>query len=384
MIARAAAAAVLAAGLVLAPASVLRAAPGHCTQPTGTYRGGTPWAQEILAPKRVWPLTDGGRVTVAVLGTGVAADNPQLAGRVLAGTDLTGGHAADSDCDGAGTVAAGMVAAAPDDSTTFAGMAPAATILPIRYTATRPGTADAGPSSSVLAAAIDRAVQRHATVVCVAVPIGQDSPKLRGAVEAAHRAGAVVVAPLGTADDVPTWYPAADPGVLAVAPVDRSGTAVSTGGTEYADVAAPGVGVVAAAPGDGQLWYVKDPSAAAGFVAGAVALLRAYRPHLSPDQVIARVEQTADGTGSRDPKLGWGMIDPYQAVSAELPAADRARTAAPATVAAARPAAVPADPRRLPVALLSLGGLVLAGTLAVAVTVARRGNARRWRPSRMR
>jgi membrane-anchored mycosin MYCP len=384
VIARAAAAAAIAAGLVLAPATAVRAAPGHCTQPTGVYRGGTPWPQKTLAPKRIWPLTEGTGVTVAVLGTGVAAGNPQLTGRVLDGTDLTGGHAADSDCDGAGTVAAGMVAAAPQDSTTFAGMAPAATILPIRYTAARPDTADAGPDPSVLAAAIHHAVQQGATVVCVAVPIVRDSPSLRAAVADAHRAGAVVVAPLGTTDDVTTWYPAADPGVLAVAPVDKSGTAVSTGGTGYADVAAPSVGVVAAAPGDGQLWYVKDPSAAAGFVAGAVALLRAYRPKLPPDQVIARIEQTADGTGSRDPKLGWGMIDPYQAVSAELPATGRPRTATPTTVPAARSAAVPTDPRRLPAALLSLGGLALAITLAIAVTVARRGNARRWRPSRMR
>src|SRR5579859_1850008 len=96
--------------VVLAVAAALAAAvpstgpapaqlPQNCAGP-GTAAG-TSWAQQMLAPQRVWPLSRGAGVTVAVLDSGVDASQPQLYGRVAAGTDMAGGTG-DSDCSGHG------------------------------------------------------------------------------------------------------------------------------------------------------------------------------------------------------------------------------------------------------------------------------------------
>lgn len=69
------------------------------------------WAQRRMAASRAWSLAEGA-VRVAVVGTGVSAQAPALAGAVLRGTDLANG-AGDSDCSGHGTFLAGLLAARP-------------------------------------------------------------------------------------------------------------------------------------------------------------------------------------------------------------------------------------------------------------------------------
>src|SRR6476469_4092469 len=92
------------------------------TPPAGVYRDAAGWAQRLTDPARIWPLTNGAGALVAVLGTGVDAGNTQFArGQVVAGSD-------GDDCDGRGTFAAGIVAARPNPSTTFTGMAPGASV----------------------------------------------------------------------------------------------------------------------------------------------------------------------------------------------------------------------------------------------------------------
>src|SRR5687768_3846063 len=51
-----------------------------------------PWAQRWLQPDRVWPLTGGRGVTVAVVDSGVDVTHPQLRGtQALPGMDLVSG-----------------------------------------------------------------------------------------------------------------------------------------------------------------------------------------------------------------------------------------------------------------------------------------------------
>ena len=131
-----------------------------CAGPTGVYTGPVPWAQMLLTPAKVWSLTNGSGVQVAVLGTGVDPGNGQFAaGQVLPEIDLLGGAPSAPDCDGQGTFAAGIVAAQPSAATSFAGLAPGARILPVRYTATADPQGGADPN--LVATAIDRAVQRR-------------------------------------------------------------------------------------------------------------------------------------------------------------------------------------------------------------------------------
>lgn len=390
--ARAGLAAVLASPLFATaqPTAATTATARACAAPMGVYQQGTPWPQRLFDPPRLWPLSDGTGQTVAVIGTGVDAKNRQFRpGQVLHGTSVNPpGTRADSDCDGRGTFAAGIVAARADPSTTFTGIAPGVRVLPIRYLQSTDGNA-AGADPKLLARAVRTAVDAHAGVVLVAVPSEVDAPQLRDAVAYAIRRGAVVVSPAAARDAGTRSYPTAYPNVIGVGAVDANGVAVSTEAGDGIVLAAPGAELVSTAANAhgraGHRWQVKDAQFAAAYVAGAAALLRAYLPALTPEQVRLRLIRTADrfASGERDPRLGWGTVNPYAALTAVVSAGSPAGAAAgPARIA---PAPAPAATRRpdpLP-GLLALGGLLLAGLVAVAAAAARRGNARNWLPGRV-
>jgi hypothetical protein len=361
-----------------------------CATAKGVYKQGTPWAQQLLDPQRIWPLSDGTGQIVAVIGTGVDAANTQFApGQVLPGADLLPGAAAhasaDSDCDGRGTFAAGLVGAQASPSTTFAGLAPGVRLLPVRYTQSTGGGAQAGDPAR-LATAIRTATAAHAGVILVVVPATADSARLRSAVADAIRGGAVVVSPAAAGQAGAHSYPTADPGVIGVGSVDAHGAAQQpeTG----ALLAAPGANLVSTAPArTGHAWGVTDPQFAAAFVAGAAALLRAYRPELTPAQVVTRLTGTADhpATAGRDARLGWGVIDPYLALTSTRSVDAAASNAPAARPRRIGPAAAPARrsrPDRWP-GVLAIIGLAAAATAGLAAAAVRRGWARRWQSGRI-
>ena len=360
---------------------------GHaagCATSTQVYQDPPSWAQKLVDPARIWLLSKGTGQKVAVVGAGVDGSNPQFGpGQVLPSTDLVPPPGGVADCDGRGTFAAGIIAAQPNDQTTFVGVAPGVRLLPIRYTA---GSGDTTPGDpGRLAAAITQAVHAGVGTVLVDVPTTVDSPALDEAVSAAIAAGVVVVSPaVGTQQGV-TSYPTALPGVLGVGAVDRNGVAVQTESGDYIDVAAPGADLVGtAAGGHGHSWPIKDPAAAAAYVAATVALLRAYQPAASPAQIVNRLTLTASRAagGGRDPRLGWGLVDAYTAVTSQLPLTAAGPGTSPAAAAppALVPAAAPAQPAiNVLVGGLALGGVGLAALAGLITVTIRRGRERRWR-----
>ncbi|MEV6877783.1 S8 family serine peptidase [Amycolatopsis sp. NPDC051128] len=379
-------AALAVAGLVALglPVSAAAAPQAQCANPSGTYSGAVPWGQRLVDPARLWPLTRGDGQLVAVLGTGVDGRNSQFAPGQLeggAGTERT-------DCDGRGTIAAGIVGAQPDPSTTFAGVAPGAHLLPIRYLN---GSSSDGGDPGALAGAIDTAVNRHAGVILVAVPAAFDSPALSEAVTRARSAGAVVVSAASATQQGARTYPTATSGVLAVGSVNPAGEPVQTEAGDHVGVAAPGAELVSTSAGaNGAVahrWPVTDPGLAAAYVAGVAALVRAYHPGLTGDQVVTRLTLTAHRppSGGHDPRLGWGVLDAYAAVSSTLPAdvsppgAVPAAVPVPAVVPAAAPARRPSD---VTAGTIALAGVALAAAAGVTVAAVRRARRRHWRPSR--
>ncbi len=361
--------------------TIANAANGSCVQPQGVYTKGTPWAQNLIDAPRIWPLSTGSGVTVAVLGTGVDPNNAQFApGAVKPAISSTSGIGGSADCAGYGTFAAGIVAAQPNPSTTFAGTAPGAHILPVRYTDTGPSN-EQGADPVALATAITDAVNAHASVILVAVPATTDDPALRAAVRAADAAGDVVVAPAIANQDGQSSYPAADPGTISVAALNESGAAARS---ESGAIGAPGADLVGMAANSGgavgQVWSLQDPSfASAAYVAGVVALMRAYPPlsGLTPDQIANRLSATASKPANAA-NLGAGIVNAYAAVTAELPAANGKSDLSnrPVQVAAANNATGPAD--RI-AGLIAILGVLLAGLIVVAARSIRRARARGWR-----
>jgi type VII secretion-associated serine protease mycosin len=379
--------------VVVAPAAVA----AGCSTPNGVYTGVIPWAQRQMDAPDIWPLTTGTHVTVAVVGTGVDGANAQFApGQVLPPIDLLPGGGAAPDCDGRGTIAAGIVGAQRSAATTFAGVAPGARILPIRYTETTTGvSSDVSPDA--LATAISRAVDAHAGVILVVVPATSDSARLRSAVARALSAGDVVVSPAAATSTDGVSYPTATPGVLGVGSVAENGAVPQedeSGKGGYLAVAAPGVNLVSTAPGAGghlgHVFPVSGAGFAAAFAAGTVALLRSYRPDLTPAQIVNRLTLTASrppGGGHSD-QLGWGVLDPYAAVTSELPA----DAPGPGARAVLRPAvAVPPAPAPVRAgspyrwaAVLAVLAVLLAALVVFGAATVRRGRARGWRLGRLR
>lgn len=106
--------------------------------------------------------------------------------------------------------------------------------------------------------------------------------------------------------------------MIAVAAVDRYGThAAFSTRRWYATVSAPGVDIVVAAP-DQQYYVEWGTSAASAFVSGAVALVRAAHPGLSPAQIKKLLADTARGApaSGRDDARGYGIVDPAAAIEA--------------------------------------------------------------------
>ncbi|GAA3527055.1 hypothetical protein GCM10022419_002280 [Nonomuraea rosea] len=378
MIGRALVASALALQFPLMPAA---AAATACEPARGTLQVGESWAQKRLDPKRVWSLSTGAGVSVAIIDSGVDLQHPQL--RLAGKADLTGTD--DRDCLGHGTAVAGIIGAQYMQGVLFYGMAPGARLLSYKQT-----TSEREGDPALLVNAIKSAADEGADVINVSIST-QDQPALKSAVEYALAKDAVIVAAAGNVkkeDGTPVpAYPAAYEGVLAVGAVNQSGalTDFSNAKTPVA-VLGPGQDITSTWPGRAYNTDLDGTSYAAPYVAGTAALVRARFPTLDQAQVRQRIIATADGaTGTGK---GAGMVNPMQAVSAILPyepanapvVAPPPASPLPAGAVAGVP---PVDQGAIDLALIIAG---CAAGLSLLVAVARvmlpMGRRRGWRPGR--
>ena len=324
---------------------------------------------EDLDLQSVWRLTRGAGQTVAVIDTGVARH--RLLPHLVPGGDYVSSGDGTEDCDGHGTIVAGIIGATPDPATARIGIAPDATIIGIRQSSNKFRAADdpAGAGFGdvdTLASAVRTAADMGATVInvstiaCVAADTKLDDRALGAALAyAVDVKNVVVVAAAGNVGapgqcpeqnprrpgrpdwaDVnvvvsPAWY---DDYVLTVGSIDPNGmpSAFSLAGP-WVDVAAPGEGVVSL-DRDGEGFVATVPTStgekpiagtsyAAPVVAGVVALLRSRSPELTARQVMERIEDTAHRPAAGwDPFVGHGVVDVLAAVTGSAAPATRTRT----------------------------------------------------------
>ncbi|MFH8411132.1 type VII secretion-associated serine protease mycosin [Streptomyces sp. NPDC018019] len=316
-----------AAGVALSAAAltVLPALPAHADGIRAQE-----WALKAMNAQEAWQTTKGAGITVAVLDTGVDASHPDLQGRVLPANDLVGFGASPGDPAWAehGTAMSGIIAGhghGTDQADGVIGVAPEATILPVRVI-----LEDSDPQrkraraerAGALADGIRWATDHGADVINLS--LGDDSssahpePREDAAIQYALSKGVPVIASAGNGgkDGDHVSYPAAYPGVIAVTAVDQWGSRAAFSTRRwYATVCAPGVGVVIANP-DRKYYEGWGTSAASAFVSGAVALVRAAHPDLSPAQIKRLLTDTAQDApeGGRNDELGAGMVDPAAAI----------------------------------------------------------------------
>ncbi|MFE7098084.1 type VII secretion-associated serine protease mycosin [Streptomyces erythrochromogenes] len=369
---------------------------GECTFPMKKQIEDRPWALQRLLLDELWAQTkgkdkSGASVRVAVIDTGVDRANPQLSGAldVGAGKDFVDPKGGDGTTDtvGHGTKVAGLIAARPQAGTGFVGLAPDATIIPIRQ-----NDGQGKGNALSLSQAIDHAVAKGARVINISqdtdVQLSADS-ELGKSVQKAVAADIVVVASAGNdgmSGQKRKTYPAAFPGVLAVGASDRNNerAAFSQPG-DFIGVAAPGVDMVSTVPGFGQC-IDNGTSFSAPYVAGVAALLRAEHGDWSAQQIVWQIQNTAERTvNGRDDYVGWGVVDPVRALSQDQQA-PKAPVPDPGPPPATAPQAAPlqltetAQERQERYGTYALGiGAVLIAVIAGTATVIRDARSRRRR-----
>lgn len=320
------------------------------------YKYQEPYLKKIQAPQ-AWdrPAIGDLRPVIAVLDSGVDTKHPDLAPNIWVNPWELPNDGIDNDRNGYpddvngwdfvasnpdprpkfdegwsevamnhGTIVAGVAAARGNNALGVAGIAWRAQIMSVRVLNGR-GVGD----TVTVARGIQFAVQNHADIINLSFVGSVSDPVLEDAIERAYRAGVLVVAAAGNEQQVGVdmnrqpQYPVCDDGfngenrVIGVAALeDNDVRAVfSNYGSRCIDISAPGVKVygtqlVDASKSDfknayGGYWA--GTSVAAPMVSGALALLKAAYPRLSPSQIRDVLISSGDSLDGFNPLTPGGL-----------------------------------------------------------------------------
>src|SRR5262249_17710685 len=356
---------------------------GYPNDPQYKYQ----WHLVQIGMPEAWKLADGDGVIVAVIDTGVAYENfkkfhqvPDLAQtKFVKGWNFVADNEHADDDHGHGTHVAGTIAQSTNNGIGVAGVAPGATIMPLKVL-----SASGSGSVAAIADAIHYAADHGAKVINMSLGGRFGSKVLAKAAKDAHDKGGVVVCAAGNDGSGHVSYPAAYPGAVAVAATqyDETTTFYSNFGPEI-DVAAPGGNTQVDQNGDGMpdgvlqnTIVVGDPtqdgyfpfmgtSMASPHVAGVAALI-VGEGVTDPDAVEKILEETARKPkgGKMDAiRYGAGIIDAPGAVDKARADGGAWQLALGLLVAGAvlsqarRRAGIAAGPLYLVGALVGAGGL---------------------------
>ncbi|MGA5765158.1 S8 family serine peptidase [Nonomuraea bangladeshensis] len=321
---------VLAAGAAVG-ALLLGAPPAY----PDDVRSGQRQVIETLELQKAWQVTKGAGATVAVLDSGVDPGHRDLTGSVRTGKDFTAG----ANPPGVpprrlhGTYMASLIAGhghGPAGKRGIIGVAPEADVLSVRVILEdeEPGFREFNTAErfeDVVARGIRYAVDKGVDVINLSISKELATAKERAAVRYAISKGVVLVAAAGNEGDrklmrdyAPYSYPAAFPGVVAVGATDRRlRRAAFSNWNPSVQVAAPGVDIMGAGPGD-EYWVGRGTSQATALVSGVVALIKARHPRMSPPLVAQALTAGAldRPPGGYDTSTGFGVVSAARALSA--------------------------------------------------------------------
>lgn len=286
------------------------------------------WYLDHTGVPDAWEASRGEGVTIAVLDSGVDLSHPDLVSQFLRDADgnVVGYDFADDDPDpqdlnGHGTMVAGIAAAAANGRGVV-GVAPEATILPVRVL-DRDGSGIADDVDVGIRWAVDQGAQVINLSLEAEDPDGVLSVPVK-AIRYAWERGAIVVAAVGNSGLPFTDYPEDAP-LLLVGATDRLDAPADFSDSGRADlVMAPGVEIVSAwcdpletGQCDPTFRYGESDgtSFAAPQVAGVAALLRGAG--FGPVEAVRRIRSSAvdlDPPG-RDDSSGFGRLDAAAAVA---------------------------------------------------------------------
>jgi serine protease len=294
--------------------------------PNDPYAG-YQWNLEQVNAYQAWDYADGSGAVVAVLDTGVSTGGPDGLNRVLQGYDFYYGDNDPSDHVGHGTFVAGTIAQATDNGKGLAGLAPGASILPVKVLGD-----DGYGDVSAIANGIVWATDEGADVINMSLGSAYGSQTEQRACDYAYDQGVVLVGASGNEFANQVGYPAAFDSVIAVGAtrMDGSRAAYSNRGAGM-ELMAPGGDMSKDANGDGYAdgvlqetlengsWtytFYEGTSMATPHVAAAAALLVSAGVD-DPAEVREILASTATdrGAGGYDSTYGYGIINAEAALA---------------------------------------------------------------------
>ncbi len=260
--------------------------------------GGDLWGLDNIRAPEVWSGSNGfsgatgSGTVIAVVDTGVDLDHPEFQDRITQGFDFVDYDNIADDGDGHGTHVAGTIAGA-DDGEGITGVAPDASIMPIRVL----DDEGYGYISDIIAG-IRWAADNDADVINLSLGGGGYSQAMADAVAYASDLGSVVVMAAGNDGGRSPIYPAAHAEThgIAVGAVDQEKSLASfsnRAGLTFLDyVTAPGVSIFSSTP-NGNYDYYSGTSMASPHVAGIAALLKSHDKSLTSESIENLITSTA-------------------------------------------------------------------------------------------
>lgn len=293
-----------------------------------------------------WDTSRGSGAVVAVVDTGIAYETykpskkeryyqaPDLSGTCFVqGYDFVNNDTHANDDDSHGTHVAGTIAQSTNNGKGVAGLAHEACLMPVKVL-DRNGSG----SYADVADGIRFAADNGADVINLSLGGPVPGQVIEDAVAYAYGKGVTVVAAAGNENGA-VGYPAAyDAYVIAVGATryDEARASYSNFGPSV-DIVAPGGDLGLDQNGDGYgdgvlqntfnpntkrrndfgYWFFDGTSMATPHVAAVAALLISNGNAITPDDIRAALETTADdlGTAGRDDFYGWGLLDAEEALT---------------------------------------------------------------------
>lgn len=399
--------------MVSAPVAASAATPGPPSAPLWWFDY---WH---VAQLRAQGITGAG-ITIAVVDTGVQADIPELAGKVLPGTDLTGRGGdgrVDYDIDdfGHGTAMSSLMVAAPGFAG-IEGIAPDAKVLPIAVPLA--GASPSGLSTTdALPQAIRWAVDHGASIISMSLGGDRDPARdalpcpssHQDAITYAISKGAIVVAASGNggAQGSPVEEPGVCLGVVSVGAVDPARTVSPFSSRHpYLTLSAPGQQIATLSKVRGVAYVGEGTSQATALTSAALALVWSRFPTLPGREIVTKLLNSAEdlGPAGHDEQYGYGFIRPdlaistsiasdapnpvYDGIAPYLPPDVLSESVGPAPPAGTAPAPpgtvqIAAPPPQVPPLIVIGAATAAAGVvlLSVLLVLGIRGRRRRRRPA---
>ena len=260
-----------------------------------------PWGVSRVNAYNAWNYTQGDGVKVGVIDTGMDYNHPDLKPNYAGGYNIVKQNNDPMDDHGHGTHVAGTIAAVRDLKGVV-GVAPK-----VKLYAVKALDSNGSGQYSWIIDGIQWAVNNKMNVINMSLGGPSGSDALKAAIDAAYKAGVVIVCAAGN-DSGPVNYPAKYDSAIAVSASDSSDklASFSSRGSEI-DFIAPGVSIYSTYKG-GVYKTLSGTSMASPHMAGLAALVVGYGIK-EPAKVVEVLKKSASSLGLKPEEEGYGLVD---------------------------------------------------------------------------